>query len=166
MPNRLPVLTWTVLVFGAGLGLGQRPVHDQAPKNLDAFPPARLDRDLQAELDDIFVGHDPNELVDLDELKAEIMAALSDEGDDDDAREADINLEDLEAEMEEDDTTLEDVVEEALNEVDQASGPRPNTSAFILVRSHAERGEFRTTRPLAVRQTKGDIAQAVYKVRR
>ena len=162
MTNGIHLWTCAVLLGGAGLGLGQRAVLHHQQDDLDAIPPGRLDALLQAELDDIFEGTDPNELVDLEELKEEIMSALSDEGDDDDPAEAVIDFAELDAEMEEDETSVDAVVDEALSEVDQDAGLTPNASGFVLVSSSIGGGGFRTTRRLAVRQTKSGLRQHVY----
>jgi hypothetical protein len=98
--------------------IGARPLPDNttvAPSlrtDLDSFSDARLLRDLQDELDDILEGHDPNEDVSPDELYDEVMLSVGDEGDEQDPEESEISLADLEAEMEEADTCVEDVVRE------------------------------------------------------
>jgi hypothetical protein len=80
--------------------------------DLDSFSDAQLLRDLRDELDDILEGHDPNENVDPEDLYDEVMDAIGNEGDEGDPEEAEIDLEDLEAEMEEAGTCVEDVVSE------------------------------------------------------
>ena len=52
-----------------------------ARTDLDAFSDARLDRDLQDELDDVFDEHSPDAVADVATIQAAIMAALQDEGD-------------------------------------------------------------------------------------
>lgn len=164
MPNRLRMLSCAALLAGAGLVIVPRVAHAQGLRDLDKLPTAELDADLEAELDAIYVGHSHTELVDLDELEDEIMTALSDEGDEGKAGE--ISLEDINAEMEEDNTTLEAVVERALHEVDQASAPRLHGPRFVFVGFRPAPEAFRTTRELAVKQTKKDIIKAIQEVRR
>jgi hypothetical protein len=139
--------------------LGQRPIEGQV-KDLDALSPATLDRDLEAELDDIYQSLPPDRLDSLDDLMDHILEALSDDGDD--GTEQDIDEENLEAEMEEAGTSLEDVVEAALERADRlATGPRPPTWAIVPVTSLAQRGDGMTTPRIAVAQVKGSLIQTI-----
>lgn len=159
MRNRLRTWSLVVLLAGAGLTLGQLPVAGQA-NDLDALDAATLDRDLEAELDDIYQSLPPDRLDSLDDLMDRILDALSDGGDD--GTEQDIDEENLEAEMEEAGTSLEDVVEAALQQADLlAVGPRPHDFAVVRVTSLAQRGDGMTTPRLAVRQVKGRLIQAI-----
>lgn len=105
-------------IAACALLLGARPLPENATvpavmqTDLDLFSDAQLLRDLRDELDDILEGRDPNENVDPDELHDEVMAAIEDAGDEGDPEESEIDLEDLEAEMEEAGTCVEDVVSE------------------------------------------------------
>jgi hypothetical protein len=144
-----------VLLASALLAPGQRPLLGQAD-DLDSFDDARLDRDLEAELDDIYEDFAPEARVALGELEEAILEALSDEGDD--GIEDDISLEDLEAEMREAGTTLEDCVERGLQQADlQAAGRRPSGWSVVRVSLRAQQGDGMTTPRLAVRQVKGAI---------
>jgi hypothetical protein len=152
---------WTLvaLLAGAALTLGQLPVLGQAD-DLDSFDDARLDRDLEAELDDIYEEWGPNEPVDLDDLGEAISSALSDDGDE--GVEDDISQEELEDEMEEAGTTLEASVERGLQQADLlASGQRRLEWAIVWVSSLGQRGNGITTAGMAVRQVKGSIRQDV-----
>ena len=159
MRNRLRTWSLVVLLAGAGLTLGQRPIVGQSD-DLDALSPATLDRDLQAELDDIYQSLPPDRPDSLDDLMDHILDALSDEGDD--QTEQDIDEENLEAEMEEAGTSLEDVVEAALQQADLlAAGPRPRTWGVVRVASLGQRGDGMTTPRLAVAQVKGRLIQTI-----
>jgi hypothetical protein len=124
--------------------------------DLDAFTDARLDRDLEAELDDIYEDLDPDETESLDDLRDAILSALSDDGDD--GVETEISEEDLEAEMQEAGTTLQACVGRGLQQADLlAFGRQPLQWAIVWVSSLAQRGDGMTTPRLAVRQVKGAI---------
>jgi hypothetical protein len=77
-----------------------------------------------------------------------------------------ISLEDLEAEMVEDGTTLRAVVEHSLHAVDQAVAPRVGHSLFSYASWRGPGDAFRTTRTLAVKETKAEIIQAIQAVKR
>jgi hypothetical protein len=159
MRHRLQTWSVVVLLAGAGLTLAQLPVAGQSD-DLDALSPATLDRDLQAELDDIYESLPPDRLDSLDDLMDHIIDALSDEGDD--RTEQDIDEENLEAEMEEAGTSLEDVVEAALQQADLlAAGPRSLTWTVVRVASLGQRGDGMTTPRLAVAQVKGRLIQTI-----
>lgn len=90
-----------------------------AYRDLDAISDADLRRDLIAELDDI--EFPPDEQHALGELREVILDALGDDGDDagDEAAEEEIDLSDLEAEMEEAELSLEEVVDASLARADE-----------------------------------------------
>lgn len=112
MIRRLAALVAVALLLGA------RPLPEYATSpagsqtDLDTFSDTQLLRDLRDELDDILEGRDPNENVAADELFDEVMVAIDDAGDDGDPEESEISLTDLENEMEEAGTCVEDVVRE------------------------------------------------------
>lgn len=164
MKHHVRLVSIALLVGGMSLSPLQRATFHRDPHDLDKMSTKELDADLEAELDDIYVGHSKTELVELGELKAEIMHALSDDGDSGLA--SAISEEDLEAEMAEDGTTLPDVVDRALHAVDQATGPRARHQLFAYASLHTPRDAFRTTRQLAVKETKAEIIQAIQAVKR
>jgi hypothetical protein len=127
MASRLFRLGLVVFLAGSASALTQPRV--RAGHDLDTLSDAQLERDLADELDDIYGELDPDEEYSLDELHGAIMEALSDQGDEDDAEEAEIDEADLEGEMEEDDTTLEDVVQAALLEADEMASWRGSPSS-------------------------------------
>lgn len=156
------MLIRTFVVIGAlSLSAAWRPLESRhphrTPRDLDKYTDARLDRDLQAELSEIFDGHDRNEPVDIQELNTELMEALSDEHDDGDPSRLDISFEDIEAEMEEDGTTVADVVMKGLRQVDRASAG----TGMLVLASYTGSADLRVTRELAVRQTKKEIIREI-----
>jgi hypothetical protein len=127
MPRHLFRLSLVFLLAGLALPLTTSRV--RAARDLDSYSDAQLERDLADELDDVYSQLDPDEEFSLDELHGAIMEALSDQGDEDDAEEEEIDEEDLEGEMEEDGTTLEDVVHKALLEADEMASWRGSSSS-------------------------------------
>lgn len=117
MLTRVPALIVSVLLVGAGLESKALTAAAQVT-DLDRMSEAQLLRDLVDEIDDILVGHDPDEIVD-EETVGDVMEALRDDGDAGD--ESEIDFEDLVAEMNEAHTNLQAVVEEALD-VEVAGG--------------------------------------------
>lgn len=103
--------------------------------------------------------------MDIDELQTEIMDALADS--DDSGLEAEIDLEDLEAEMAEDDKTVEDVVADALEAIDRADVSHQTRSTAVYA-SFVSRPSamLRSTRRLAVQQSKKEIIREIQAVRR
>lgn len=161
MVTRLRHFSLVLLLGGASLG----PWSAAAPGDLDKLTTQQLNDDLEAELDDIYKGHDPDAPVDIDELETEIMRALGD--DDDEGLAAVITQEALDAEMAEAGTTLTAVVEHALQVIDEASGPALRPSAFRYAAfSVSKPMTVRTTRRLAVKETKKEIITAIQAVRR
>lgn len=143
MSNRLFNLVLVVFLGGAGLALAQRRVPVE-PRDLDSYPRERLLRDLEAELNDIEESMGADDVVSLDALEEALMEALSDDGDSGDPLESDINLEDLEEEMEEDSTSLEDVVGESLAEADRLSSREGSLSGILVQdKSSANSPSFR-----------------------
>jgi hypothetical protein len=124
------LLRLTLVVLLATAALPLTPSRVRAANDLDSFSDAQLERDLADELDDVYSQLDPDEEYSLEELHDAIMEALSDDGDEEDAEEEEIDEEDLEGEMEEDGTTLEDVVQAALLRADEmASWTGPASSS-------------------------------------
>ena len=117
-------------------------------RDLDLLDDATLQRDLEAELDDIYADFDPNGEFPLEELKAAMLEALSDGGDE--GVEDEIDFEDLEADMEEADTTIEDVLDMALAEADAIASSR---AADVVDRSSRPQPKFRGS---AARQRPND----------
>ncbi|MEW5914817.1 MAG: hypothetical protein AB1762_00360 [Gemmatimonadota bacterium] len=151
-----------------------------AYRDLDAMSDAELRRDLIAELDDI--DFPPDEQHALGELREAILDALADEGDDegDDAGEAEIDLSDLEAEMEEAELALEEVVDAALLRADELvrrDEPAPLVLAtetgahtwgyaglIVASQSRNARRGFTSTR-VAIQQTTNGIIAGVRRAR-
>ncbi len=128
MSNRLVKLSLIVLVAGVGLALVQS--RAQATRDLDSYSDEQLERDLSDELDDIAQMGDSDGEYDLDVLKDDILIALGDEGDEGDEEE--IDLADLNEEMAEAGTTLEDAVDEALARADELASRRGSPSWTIF----------------------------------
>lgn len=156
MRSRLSTCSLIALFAAAILTLGPLRLHGQGD-DLDSFDDARLDRDLEAELDDIYEDLAPDRPVALATLEEAILGALSDE--DDDGDEDDISEAELEAEMEEAGTTLDACVEGGLEQADLlAAGQQPRRWTIALVSALAQqRGDGMTTPRLAVRQVKSAI---------
>lgn len=158
MLYRLQRLALATCVAGAGLAAvvpRLRPTHD-----LDSYTDAQLKRDLDDELDDIYqkLG-DPDGEYDLTDLKEDILAALGDDGDE--GNEDDIDLADLNDEMSEAGTTLEDVVDDALAKADELS-LRPQDRSWTVVlagfaASNAQKRDKASKASVAVRETTRDI---------
>jgi hypothetical protein len=138
-----------VVALCTGLALASAPVHTQID-DLDGLDDARFLRDLEAELDDIYAQFPRDAEVPLEDLKDAILTALEDTGDAGDAAEEEISFDELEAEMEEADTTLEDVIDDALAEADaMASNERQGASIVRVAGGPGaavqRRGNGRTT---------------------
>lgn len=135
-----------VFVALAGLPLVQ-PQVEKANDDLDSYSNARLSKALYEELDDILVADggefEPDEEYPLKDLHAAILNAFSDE--EDDADEGDIDLEDLNEELEEDGTTLEDAVEVALEKSDQIASREGAGSRAVLHTKYFENEVARFT---------------------
>jgi hypothetical protein len=129
MLTRVLALIVTAYLVGAGLHTTALSAWSQI-KDLDTFSDAELMTDLIDEIDDILEGHDPDEIVD-EEAVQDVLDALNDGGDTGD--ESEIDFEDLVAEMDEAQTTVQDVVEGAL-EVQLAGGRR---GEFTVAARHA-----------------------------
>lgn len=118
MSHRKLNLSAVFLLAGASLAFVQLPV--QAMHDLDLYKEVRLQKALYDELDDILVSKggqmEPDALYSIEELRTAILDALSDDGDE--GLENEIDRADLEMEMEEAKTTVEDVLDEALAEAD------------------------------------------------
>jgi hypothetical protein len=136
MPHRIIKLRAVLLLAGVGLAFVQLPV--QAMHDLDLYEDARLQEDLDDELDDILVSQggqmEPDEEVSIDDLRAAILGALSDRGDE--GLENEIDRADLDMEMKEANTTVEAVLDEALAEADLIASESDTSSwAFTQVNS-------------------------------
>ena len=120
MSHRKLNLSAVFLLAGASLAFVQLPV--QAMHDLDLYKEVRLQKALYDELDDILVSKggqmEPDALYSIEELRTAILDALSDDGDE--GLENEIDRADLDMEMQEAeaDTTVEDVLDEALAEAD------------------------------------------------
>ena len=102
--------------------------NDEDPiTDLDNCSPTQLERELSEELDDVFELIRTDNPVTLQQAFNAVMYALSDE--DDDPDESVVDFDELEAEMEEAGTTLEEVVWDALNEADEYVG-RPTPGIY------------------------------------
>ena len=174
MSNRLFKLGVVVVVAGLGLALVQSRVESrvQADHDLDSYSDEQLQTDLTDELDDIYAElDDPDGEYDLDVLKADILDALGDEGDEGDAEEMEIDLADLNEEMAEAGTTLEDVVDEALARADELAARRGSSSRTIVQatfsgRSRNAQSQDRRTKPkVAIDQTARAVRGYIRKAR-
>jgi hypothetical protein len=138
--HRLFKLSSVVFLAGAGLALVQSPVQAQKPvqarHDLDSLPPERLQRDLEAEFYPILFHGDQeadDEEVTLDAMRRAIDDAFSlDARDDPESPASEVDKADLEAEMEEDGTSLEAVIDEALTEADELSARKASPSWTIV----------------------------------
>lgn len=163
MSHRIFKLGLIVFLAGAGLALIQFPV--QANHDLDAYSDTQLSRDLNDELDDIYqMGLQPNSRYSLDVCKNMMMEALSDDGDA--GYENEIDYSDLETEMEEADTDLEDEVVQGLVRADQISFRResPPSWGFVRVSTSIDSPMFRfhnlAVSPDAQGQGRNNMVQA------
>lgn len=172
MVRRLSSSSWIAGLVAVGLGLAPHaPVTAHvdgghhagvgARTDLDSFSDERLDRDLQAELDEVFKEHPRDAVADVATIQAAIMAALSDEGDEGD--EAEISLADLEAEMREDHTTVAEVVHDAIEQLDRAAVDRP--TVHLAVWRGPRYAEYKPSYGLAVRDAKRSLIQEIRKAR-
>ena len=140
------------------LALVPRPVHSEGKgKDPDSLDDATLQHDLEAELDDVYIDHDPDTEFDIDDLKEWMLEALRDDGDDGDDAEEEIDFDDLESDMEEAGTTIPAVLDEALAQADAiASNEQPRGSIVrvsVSVGSAVQRrGNGRTTPRQATQQ--------------
>ncbi len=132
-----------------------------ARTDLDTFSDARLDRDLQDELDDVFDQHAPDDVADVATIQKAIMEALSDEGDE--GFETEISLADLTAEMGEAGTDVEDVVHDAVEQLDQAALDRPTVHLAVFRGVSAPGGK--PSYGLAVRDAKRSLIREIRKSR-
>lgn len=132
MRNRLLKLGCVVLLAGAGLALGRFQV--RADHDLDSYSDEQLEAYLLAELDDIEAGHGGNLQPDgeyaLGSLRSAIFNALQDGGDDE--GESEIDFADLVEEMSEAETSVGDVVDEALAEADELAGRNGPCSRLLV----------------------------------
>ena len=172
MRRRVSSSSLIVGAFVVGLGVAPNApaaYHDRvsqsgrasAGTDLDSFSDAQLDRDLQDELDDVLEDHAPGDVADVATMQAEIIEALSDDGDT--GAEAEITLADLRAEMEEAGTSVEEVVHDALERLDQASLDRPDTQRAV---GHGpQAGSDKPSYGLAVRDSKRSLIREIRKVR-
>ena len=154
---------WSALVLAAGLMLLPASARTQI-SDLDRLDDRTLQRDLEAELDDIYEHFDRDTDYPLGELKDAILDALGD--DDDDGLEDEITLAELNDEMREDGTTLDRVVEEALEEADALAFRQPSQNRRIVQVSYRispaqRRTPGRTTPRQAILQSERDIISAV-----
>lgn len=151
MWNRIVTAGLVGVLVVAGLAMAEARV--SSVTDLDAFTDAQLRRDLVAELDDI--EFDADEQHSLPELREAILEALSDEDDDDgdDANEAEIDFSDLEAEMEEAETTVEAVVDMALERADELV-QRDDRPALLLVADNSAHSWSYQTRIIPVVQSR------------
>ena len=141
MNCRGPVLVLLAVIGGVAAPASAATPHglhfliaEEAGRDLDSLPAEELDEDLNAELADVFEQlDDANAAYPIDELYTVIMAALSDNGDD--GAEDEISEADLQAEMEEAGTSLQDVVMGALRQADTASIGTPGVVSNALPRS-------------------------------
>ena len=168
MSNRFFGFGLVLFVGGAGLAFTQSRAEVQ-PRNLDNYAPDRLMRDLINELDDIEEDAAPDGLFDIDVLQEQMMAALSDDGDD--AAESDLDIADLEAEMAEDDpdVSLEDTVHEALVRADEISLQDGSSSGMLnaSLSSVAQSRQNQVAQERAARDlTAQYISNRVYRTRR
>lgn len=175
MSSRVWSVAAAAALAAAGIGLVQPRV--QAARvparqaDLDRYSDAQLTRMLIAEIDDIYEVGPPGEQHPLATLQEEILDALSDEGDD--ADEDDIDREDIDDELEEADTSVDEVLEDALATADQlalregapsrslaAGGSTARLAAFHPEAQPRNRRGF-TTKRVAVRETAKALVVAI-----
>ncbi|HEY7685856.1 MAG TPA: hypothetical protein VH833_07095 [Gemmatimonadales bacterium] len=163
MANRAFKLSMIVLVAGVGLALVQP--RGRATDDLDSYTDEQLQRDLTDELDDIYAQADADGEYDLDVLRTAILDALGDAGDE--GYEDEIDLADLNQEMEEAGTTLEDVVDEALARADELA-LRKRSSSWTIVQAgfsgnsfHAQGHDRRAKSKVATDQTVRGLRAAI-----
>ena len=136
MSHRILNLSAVFILTGAGLAFVQLPV--QAMHDLDLYKEARLQKNLNDELDDILVSEggqmEPDASYSIEELRTAILDALSDQGDE--GLENEIDRADLDMEMKEAKTTVEAVLDEALAEADLIASESDISSwAFTQINS-------------------------------
>jgi hypothetical protein len=92
---------------------------DASPPDLDAYDEERLNAELEDELDDIYQDHqvDPYGEYDIDALRAWFLECLMSDSDNN----PEVTYANLQAEMAEAGTTLEDAIDEGLAEADLLS---------------------------------------------
>lgn len=133
MSHRIVNLSAIFAITIAGMAIIQFPV--QAMHDLDLYSDARLQKDLYDELDDILVSQsgqmEPDAEYSVEELHTAILDALSDQGDE--GLENEIDKADLDMEMEEANTTVEDVLNEALADADRIAS-QSETSSWTFSR--------------------------------
>jgi hypothetical protein len=126
----------SLLLAGAWLALVPHRAQAQV-RDLDSYSPDRLQADLEAEFYPIlFDGTQEadDEEVSLDDLRDAINHCFSlDANDDAGGPAGEIDKADLEAEMEEDNTTVAAVIEEAFEEADELS-VRTSSPSWTVVR--------------------------------
>lgn len=147
MSQRLFILSTVILIAGAGLAYAQCPV--PAKHDLDLYSEEQLKADLYDELDDILVSQggqmEPDEEYSIDDLRAAILKALSDEGDT--GLETEIDRCDLDTEMQEAGTTVEKVLDEALAAADLKASQKKSTHwTFVRVKSVIDSRVYATTK--------------------
>lgn len=138
MSSSYTVPSWAALLLIAGMGFGE-PLNgapSPARTDLDSLTDQQLRYYISGELDDIYSNAGgTTKLLPVCAVYEELMDAVSDDGDDDDSDSIDdfIDESDLDAEMEEDGTSIADAVEAALGarcgggDADAGShGPRVN----------------------------------------
>ena len=154
-------ITLTITIVAA---LAWLPLRGQQHHNLDGYDNARLDRDLEEELDDLYeLLPNRDGLTPLDVLHNDILQILQDDSDDED----EIDFDDLKDEVEEDDMTIDEVVDRGLDQADDLASLRaPVTWVLARLSAAPQRGDNRTTPRLAVRQVKGSFIMAIRDVRR
>lgn len=119
---------------------GPDPVTDERVvlSDLDTYDDARLMRDLRDELNDVLEEVEDDD-TDNETLASLMLDALGDDGDT--GYETDITLEDLEAEMEEAGTSLEEVIAQALGGGVSDAGAAASTRAVpMIIRAGREVG--------------------------
>ncbi len=159
MPGILPLSSWGVGLLVAGLTLAPAPLREPPRTDLDSFTDQQLDRDLEDELDDVFENYRPGDVGDVETMQRELMEALSDDGDE--GAETEISLADLEAEMQENKTTVADVVHDALERLDQAAVPRPRFHYAVRVAGGPMAEAWKPTYSLAVRDVKRGLIRQI-----
>jgi hypothetical protein len=172
--NRLWKVGLVLVVSGTALALAQLRLDAtaaprRATSDLDGYSDAQLTRDLTDELNDIFEGLPPDKQYPLDALEEAILEAFSDDGDE--GFESEIDMEDLDEEMEEAQTSLDDVVEAALERADQIAfretSPSGSVSfqfATFSAQTRNQRG-FSTSRVTVQETVRGTVA-SIRRVRR
>lgn len=140
---------WAAGLIGVVLAAAALPaLPKDGHQDLDELSEAQLRKYLRAELEEVFRhgGLKPNQRYTIDELYAAIIAALRNEGDSADEDEDEIDWDELEEEMAEIGSSVEDEVQDALEQL-VAEADAPAASGFMRVADLYAQAGRAATRP-------------------